>query len=132
MLGLSRVRFAAGVCLLAAGLLMGGAGGAVAVADPDSSSSAADGDDGTHASGQHSTTASSPGKRETSTLGSGPQPSDRRENHRRKSLLARTPRTSTKTRSSSPRFPIESRRSAHAVEPAPSVVAPAQCGRVGF
>ena len=75
MLGLSRVRFAAGVCLLAAGLLMGGAGGAVAVADPKSSSSAADGDDGTHTSGQHSTTASSPGKRETSTLGSGPQPS---------------------------------------------------------
>ena len=80
MLGLSRVRFAAGVCLLAAGLLMGGAGGAVAVADPDSSSSAADGDDGTNASGQHSTTASSPGKRETSTLGSGPQTFHRREN----------------------------------------------------
>ena len=37
----SRLRFAAGVCVLAAGLLMGGAGGAVAVADPDSSGSAA-------------------------------------------------------------------------------------------
>ena len=40
---LSHVRFAAGVCVLAAGLLMG-AGGAVAVADPGSSDSAAHGD----------------------------------------------------------------------------------------
>ena len=49
----SHLRFAAGVCVLAAGLLMGG--GAVAVADPgsrDSSGSAAHGDDGTSASGQ--------------------------------------------------------------------------------
>ena len=38
--GLSHLRFAVGVCVLAAGLLMGGAGGAVAVADPDSSGSA--------------------------------------------------------------------------------------------
>ena len=53
MVGLSHLRFAAGVCVLAAGLLMGGAGGAVAVADPDSSGSAAHGDDGTNASGQH-------------------------------------------------------------------------------
>ena len=37
----SHLRFAAGVCVLAAGLLMGSAGGAVAVADPDSSGSAA-------------------------------------------------------------------------------------------
>ena len=51
MVGLSRLRFAAGVCVLAAGLLMG-AGGAVAVADPGSSGSAAHGDDGTNASGQ--------------------------------------------------------------------------------
>src|SRR6185369_10496087 len=50
MMALRRFRFAAGVCMLAAGLLMG-AGGAVAVADP--SGSAAHGDD---ASGdQHST-----------------------------------------------------------------------------
>ena len=48
----SHLRFAAGVCVLAAGLLMGGAGGAVAVADPDSSGSAAPGDGGTNASGQ--------------------------------------------------------------------------------
>ena len=47
-------------CVLAAGLLMGSAGGAVAVADPDSSGSAAPGDGGTNASGQGSTTASSP------------------------------------------------------------------------
>ena len=41
----SHLRFAAGVCVLAAGLLMGGAGGAVAVAD--SSGSAAHSDNGT-------------------------------------------------------------------------------------
>ena len=38
---LSHLRVALGVCVLAAGLLMGGAGGAVAVADPDSSGSPA-------------------------------------------------------------------------------------------
>jgi hypothetical protein len=81
----SHLRFAAGVCVLAAGLLMGSAGGAVAVADPDSSGSAAPGDGGTNASGQASTTASSPvgtvthTRRKTiqgvtSTLGSGRQP----------------------------------------------------------
>ena len=52
MVGLLRLRFPAGVCVLAAGLLMG-AGGVVAVADP--------GDDGTNASGQqHSTGAKKP------------------------------------------------------------------------
>jgi hypothetical protein len=57
---LSHLRFAAGVCVLAAGLLMG-AGGAVAVADPGSSGSTAHGDDGTNASGrQHSTGAKKP------------------------------------------------------------------------
>ncbi len=81
----SHLRFAAGVCVLAAGLLMGSAGGAVAVADPDSSGSAAPGDGGTNASGQASTTASSPvgtlthTRRKTiqgvtRTLGSGRQP----------------------------------------------------------
>jgi hypothetical protein len=60
VVGLLRLRFAAGVCVLAAGLLMG-AGGAVAVADPGSSGSAAHGDDGTNASGhQHSTDAKKP------------------------------------------------------------------------
>ena len=49
---LSHLRFAAGVCVLAAGLLMG-AGGAVGVADPGSSGSAAHGD-------QHSTDAKKP------------------------------------------------------------------------
>ena len=81
----SHLRFAAGVCVLAAGLLMGSAGGAVAVADPASSGSAAPGDGGTTPSGQGSTTASSPVgnvtdtrrktiQRVTSTLGSGRQP----------------------------------------------------------
>ncbi len=43
IVALSHMRFAAGVCVLTSGLLMGGAGGAiaVAVADPDSSGSAA-------------------------------------------------------------------------------------------
>ena len=57
---LSHLRFAAGVCVLAAGLLMG-AGGAVAAADPGSSGSAAHGDDGTNAPGQqHSAGAKKP------------------------------------------------------------------------
>ena len=43
VVGLLRLRFAAGVCVLAAGLLMG-AGGAIAVADPGASGSAAHGD----------------------------------------------------------------------------------------
>jgi hypothetical protein len=43
----SHLRFAAGVCVLAAGLLMGGAGGAVAVADSSGSGSAAHSDNGT-------------------------------------------------------------------------------------
>ena len=81
----SHVRLAAGVCVLAAGLLMGSAGGAVAVADTDSSGSAVPGDGGTNASGQGTTTASSPVgnvtdtrrktvERVTSTFGSGRQP----------------------------------------------------------
>jgi hypothetical protein len=81
----SHLRFAAGICVLAAGLLMGSAGGAVAVADPDSSGSTAPGDGATNASGQASATASSPVgtvtdarrkmiQRVTSTLGSGRQP----------------------------------------------------------
>jgi len=41
------------VCVLTAGLLIGGVGGAVAVADPDSSGSAAHGKGGNNASGQH-------------------------------------------------------------------------------
>ena len=60
------LRFAAGVCVLTAGLVMG-AGGGVAVADPDSSGSAATGDDGTNASSQGSATASSPVGNDTDT-----------------------------------------------------------------
>ena len=81
----SHLRFAAGVCVLAAGLLMASAGGAVAVADSDSSGSAAPGDGGTNASAQGGTTARSPVgdvtgtlretiQRVSSTLGSGRQP----------------------------------------------------------
>ena len=54
----SHFRFVAGVCVVAAGLLMGG--GAVAVADPGLSGSAAHGDNGTNASGQPSTGAKKP------------------------------------------------------------------------
>jgi hypothetical protein len=53
----SHLRFAAGVCVLTAGLLMGG--GAVAVADPDSSGSTAKGTDSNQ---QHSTGAKKPKK----------------------------------------------------------------------
>jgi hypothetical protein len=53
------LRFAAGVCVLTAGLLMGG--GAVAVADPDSSGSSAN---STDTNQQHSTGAKSPKKTE--------------------------------------------------------------------
>ena len=58
----SHVRLAAGVCVLAAGLLMGSAGGAVAVADTDSSGSAVPGDGGTNASGQGSYYGEQPGR----------------------------------------------------------------------
>jgi hypothetical protein len=77
----SHLRFAAGVCVLAAALLMGGAGGAVAVADPNSSGSAAHGDAGTTASGQQASTCAKGAKKapgrtdsEDGTLGSAPQP----------------------------------------------------------
>ena len=56
----SHLRFAAGVCVLAAGLLMGSA--AVAVADPDSSNSAAHGDGVTNASSQASRYGKQPGR----------------------------------------------------------------------
>jgi hypothetical protein len=79
----SYLRFAAAVCVLAAALLMGGAGGAVAVAEPTGSAAPSDG--GTNASGQGSTAASSPVGNATdplrktiqgviSTLGLGRQP----------------------------------------------------------
>ena len=77
---ISHLRFAAGVCVLAAALLMGGAGGAVAVADPNSSGSAAHADAGTTASGQQPSGAKGPKKApggtdsEDGTLGSAPQP----------------------------------------------------------
>ena len=51
MAGLSYLRFAA-VCVLAAGLLIGGVGGAVAVADPDAGGSTADSDHETNGSGK--------------------------------------------------------------------------------
>jgi hypothetical protein len=81
----SHLRLVACVCVLTAGLLLGGAGGAVAVADPGSSGTAAHGDDGTNTSGQGSSTATrpvgnvsdTPRKRiqgVTSTLGSGRKP----------------------------------------------------------
>ena len=54
----SRLRFAAGVCILAAGLVMGG--GAVAVADPGLGGSAPNGDDGTNDPVQGGPTAGSP------------------------------------------------------------------------
>ena len=119
---LSHLRFAAGVCVLAAGLLMG-AGGAVAVADPGSSDSAAHAD-------QQSTDAKKPkdeadrkkpkdkpGGTNTKdgSLGSsgqpGQQPSTGAKKPKDRDLAARTPRMGRKTtRTSVPRFPIRSPR----------------------
>jgi hypothetical protein len=56
MAGLSYLRFAAGVCVLTAGLLIGGVGGAVAVADPDAIGSTTHGDNGTNDSGKQTST----------------------------------------------------------------------------
>src|SRR6476661_231178 len=70
MVGLLRFRFAAGVCVLAAGLLMG-AGGAVAVADPGSNGSAALGDHKTNPSGQQQSTGANKPKHEPGATTSG-------------------------------------------------------------
>ncbi len=83
----SRLRCAAGGCVLAAGLLMGG--GAVAVADPGLGGSAPNGDDGTNAPVQSGLTAGSPVGNVTDTVretiqgvtgtsGSGAQPAQQR------------------------------------------------------
>ena len=80
MVGLLRLRLTAGVCVLAAALLVG-AGGAVAVGDPGSSGSAARGDHETNASGQPQSTGGEkpkdkPGGTDTKdgSRGSGGQP----------------------------------------------------------
>ena len=114
---LSHLRFAAGVCVLAAGLLIGSAWVATAVANADSSNSAAQGDGGTNASRQGSTTASGPVGHVTHTqrkkirrvdehawLGADKQASRRplARKGRSKSLAARTPKTRRKTRAPSP------------------------------
>ena len=142
----SHLRFAAGVCVLAAGLLMGSAGGAVAVADPDSSGSAAHGDAGTNASGQQLPPARTARRktartqaREARTQG------DKKARHGTKATrkTARTPaafhrrekpeerawrhghqRTTRKTRASPLRFPMWSAPVATAVAPVPTAVAP--------
>ena len=62
----SRLRFAAGVCVLAGGLLMGG--GVVAVADPGLGGSAPNGDDGTNAPVQGGPTAGGPVGNVTDTV----------------------------------------------------------------
>ena len=62
----SHLRFAAGVCVLAAGLLMGG--GAVAVADPGLGGSAPNGDDGTNDSVHGGPTAGGPVGNVTNTV----------------------------------------------------------------
>ena len=62
----SRLRFAAGVCVLAAGVLMGG--GAVAVADPGLGGSSPNGDDGTNNPIGGGSTAGSPGSNVTNTV----------------------------------------------------------------
>jgi hypothetical protein len=80
MVGLLRLRLAAGICVLAAGMLLGG-GGAVAVADPGSNGSAAHGDHETNASAQQNSPRAKKSKDEpgstgtkNGSLGSGGQP----------------------------------------------------------
>ncbi|MCW2687313.1 MAG: hypothetical protein JWR37_2203 [Mycobacterium sp.] len=109
----SHLRFAAAVCVLAAGLLMGAGGGAVAVADPapDSSGSAATGDAGPTAAGHGSTAASNPVgnvvgnvadtlrktlQGVTSTLGSGRLPRQQPAAESPKSEPAAAPQSETK------------------------------------
>jgi hypothetical protein len=70
VVGLLRLRFAAGVCVLAAGLLMG-AGGAIAVADPDARGSTAHGDHETNTSGQQHSTGPKKPKHEPGATTSG-------------------------------------------------------------
>ena len=126
----SHLRFAAGVCVLAAGLLIASAGGAVAVADPDTSGSAAPGDGGTNASGQGGTTARSPVgnvtgtlretiQRVTSTLGSGRQPGQQ-PFHRREKPGGRAWRHRHHGREVGP----GPRRAVPNVAPVPDAVAP--------
>ena len=97
MAGLSYLRFAAGVCVLTAGLLIGGVGGAVAVADPDAIGSTTHGDNGTNDSGKQTSTGAKkpkkpknePGDTDTNggTRGSGghsgqqPSPSAKKPKH---------------------------------------------------
>jgi hypothetical protein len=88
---LSHLRFAAGVCVLATGLVLGGAAGAIAVAEPDPGGSTTHGTDGATGSSQGSSsspagsTASNPVgsiadtarktlQGVTSAVGSGPKP----------------------------------------------------------
>ena len=126
----SHLRFAAGVFVLAAGLLMASAGGAVAVADPDSNGSAAPGNGGINASGQGSTTARSPVgnvtgtlretiQRVTSTLGSGRQPGQQ-PFHRREKPGGRAWRHRHHGREVGP----GPRRAVPNVAPVPDAVAP--------
>ena len=135
----SHLRFAAGVCVLAAGLLMASAGGAVAVADPDSSGSAAPGDGGTNASGQGGTTARSPVgdvtgtlretiQRVTSTLGSGRQPGQQ-PFHRREKPGGRAWRHGYHGREVGPG---PRRAVPNVVAPVPDAVAPVPDGRRRF
>ena len=70
VVGLLRLRFAAGVCVLAAGLLMG-AGGAIAVADPDARGSTAHGDHETNTSGRQNSTGPKKPKHEPGATTSG-------------------------------------------------------------
>ena len=101
IVGLSHLRFAAGVCVLAAGLLMG-AGGAVAVADPDSSGSTTN---STDTNQKHSTGAENPKKDGTDANG------EKTKGEKKDSGVAAAA--------------TKAARTAKVVTPAPDVVAPA-------
>ena len=133
----SHLRFAAGVCVLAAALLMDGAGGAVAVADPNSSGSAAHGDAGTTASGQRASTGAKGPKKapggtdsEDGRLGSAPQPGQQPSGAKgpKKAVPnvgAAAPTAAAPARTAAAPAPAAAAPAPAAAAPAPTAAAPA-------
>jgi len=107
--------FVAGVCVIAAGLLMGG--GAVAVADPGSGGSAAHGDNGTNDSGQPKKPKDDPGG--TDTKGEKKDPSGTDTKDAKKDTEDEKKGTKDEKKDS---FSVAA---APAAAPAPAAVAPA-------
>ena len=119
VVGLLRLRFAAGVCVLAAGLLMG-AGGAIAVADPDARGSTAHGDHETNTSGRQNSTGPKKPKHEPGATTSGTGANARTGNQE-----PALPTRSRRNRRTSP-APPQSGTGATTSEPAPPQSEPAR------